>query len=71
MQPVFVVVVVTAAPVYGLYLHRCRGYLGLDVLVRARITTVPATATTGEEVITIPALSHLTCGCVPTDVTFV
>ena len=39
---------------------RGRRYLGLDVLARARITAVPATASTGEEVITtgeIPALS--------------
>jgi putative transposase len=37
-----------------------RRYLGLDVLVRARITTVSASDTTSEEVITtdtIPALS--------------
>ena len=37
-----------------------RRYLGLDVLARARITAVPATARDGEEVITtsdIPALS--------------
>ena len=37
-----------------------RRYLGLDILARARITAVPATAPTGEEVTTtdtIPALS--------------